>query len=128
MVPNKTEKEIITDVDQGQIQIKEVKDVINSLPNPGIHIDSVVHDVKMTINGKFFQEHLNLFYMTECIPLIKLYVLEYGTEAVAATIAFTTRRTEQFYADSPFYMFIRNERTKLVTFSAVIFDPTVTIE
>lgn len=65
--------------------------------------------------------------MTKCIRLIIIFVLEYGTEAVAATSAILARSAEQFYADSPFYMFIRNERTKLVTFSAVIFDPTVTI-
>ncbi|XP_026732687.1 leukocyte elastase inhibitor-like isoform X1 [Trichoplusia ni] len=102
LVANRTEEEIITDIDQGRIQTKGVSDMINGLPNPGLHIDSIVHDVKMTID-------------------------EYGTEAVAATSAILARSAEQFYADSPFYMFIRNERTKLVTFSAVIFDPTVTI-
>ncbi|KAF9791457.1 hypothetical protein SFRURICE_007474 [Spodoptera frugiperda] len=73
--------------------------ILDSLPNPGIHVDSIIHDVKLTIN-------------------------EFGTEAVAATSGTLTRSAENFYADSPFYFFIRNERTKLVTFSAVIFDPT----
>lgn len=73
--------------------------ILDSLPNPGIHVDSIIHDVKLTIN-------------------------EFGTEAVAATSGTLTRSAESFYADSPFYIFIRNERTKLVTFSAVIFDPT----
>ncbi|CAD0199755.1 unnamed protein product [Chrysodeixis includens] len=102
MVVNKTEEEIITSIDQGQIQTKGVTDLVNNLPNPGIHIDYIVHDVKMTIN-------------------------EYGTEAVAATGALLSRSAQRFYTDSPFYMFIRNEKTKLVTFSAVIFDPTVPV-
>lgn len=55
---------------------------------------------------------------------LKYNVSEFGTEAVAATSGTLTRSAENFYADSPFYFFIRNERTKLVTFSAVIFDPT----
>lgn len=29
-----------------------VKEVLDGLPNPGIHVDSVIHDVKLTINGK----------------------------------------------------------------------------
>lgn len=50
---------------------------------------------------------------------------EYGTEAVAATSAILARSAELFYTDTPFYIFIRNEKTRLVTFSAVIFDPTI---
>lgn len=52
LVANRTEEEIITDIDQGRIQTKGVSDMINGLPNPGLHIDSIVHDVKMTIDGK----------------------------------------------------------------------------
>lgn len=58
--------------------------------------------------------------------ILYLCCTEYGTEAVAASGAFLARSAEMFYADSPFYLFIRNERTKLVTFSAVVFDPTLT--
>lgn len=43
---------------------------------------------------------------------------------MAATAGVLARTAKLFYADSPFYMFIRNEQTKLVTFSAAIFDPT----
>ncbi|XP_063535319.1 serine protease inhibitor 28Dc-like [Cydia strobilella] len=79
---------------------QHVKDAVNGLPNPGVHVDTVLHEVKITIN-------------------------EYGTEAVAASGGFLSRTAEQFYVDSPFYMFIRDERTKLVTFSAAIFNPTL---
>lgn len=59
------------------------------------------------------------------LRLMRLFsITEYGTEAVAATSGILARSAEQFYADSPFYMFIRNEKTKLVTFSAAIYDPT----
>ncbi|KAJ8730878.1 hypothetical protein PYW08_002291 [Mythimna loreyi] len=98
-VVNKTEENIITRITNGEDESKGERNVLDNLPNPGIYVDSVLHDVKLTIN-------------------------EYGTEAVAATSAILARSAEQFYADSPFYVFIRNERTKLVTFSAVIFDPT----
>ncbi|KAJ2942615.1 hypothetical protein O0L34_g2081 [Tuta absoluta] len=80
-------------------ETKKLRDTLDRLPNPGLHVDSVLHDVKMTIN-------------------------EYGTVAVAATGGFMSRTASLFYVESPFYMFIRNERTKLITFSAVIFDPT----
>ncbi|KAJ8721584.1 hypothetical protein PYW07_002359 [Mythimna separata] len=98
-VVNKTEEEIITKIRDGEVEPKGERNVLDDLPNPGIYVDSVLHDVKLTIN-------------------------EFGTEAVAATSGILARSAEQFYANSPFYIFIRNERTKLVTFSAVIFDPT----
>ncbi|CAB3223710.1 unnamed protein product [Arctia plantaginis] len=101
-IVNNTEEELITRSGT-KIEDKEsslIKDMLDSLPNPGIHVDSVTHEVKLTIN-------------------------EYGTEAVAATSAVLARSAELFYADTPFYIFIRNEKTHLVTFSAVIFDPTI---
>ncbi|KOB65875.1 Uncharacterized protein OBRU01_22596 [Operophtera brumata] len=98
-VPNKTEVDIISRINDEDEDSKGLKELLKSLPNPGMHVDSVLHDVKLTIN-------------------------EYGTEAVAATAGVLARTAKLFYADSPFYMFIRNEKTKLVTFSAAIFDPT----
>lgn len=74
-------------------------DALSKLPNPGVHIDSIIHEVQITMD-------------------------EYGTEAGAVAAGTLKRTAELFYADSPFYFFIRNERTKLVTFSAAIFDPT----
>lgn len=53
-VINKTEEELITKIKQGKIEAKGVADILNNLPNPGIHINSIMHDVKMTINGKCF--------------------------------------------------------------------------
>ncbi|XP_073949386.1 plasminogen activator inhibitor 1-like [Choristoneura fumiferana] len=93
------ENDLIAKIRSGD-RPKEIKDEVNSLPNPGVYVETVLHDVKIAIN-------------------------EYGTEAVAATSGILARSAEQFYADSPFYMFIRNEKTMLVTFSAVIFNPTV---
>ncbi|CAH2233035.1 jg721 [Pararge aegeria aegeria] len=96
---NKTEDELITRINNDEtLESKNLREIIDALPNPGVHVDKIIHDVKITIN-------------------------EYGTEAAAATGAFLARTAEQFYADSPFYLFIRNEKTKLVTFSAAIFDP-----
>ncbi|XP_034826998.1 serpin B8-like [Maniola hyperantus] len=96
---NKTEDELITRInDDETLETKNLREIIDALPNPGVYIDKIIHDVKITIN-------------------------EYGTEAVAATGAFLARTAEQFYVNSPFFMFIRNEKTKLVTFSAAIFDP-----
>ncbi|XP_075974928.1 serpin B8-like [Anticarsia gemmatalis] len=100
---NKTEEELISRVENingSKEESRGVKGMLDNLPNPGIHVDSVIHDVKLSIN-------------------------EYGTEAVAATSAILARSAEQFYANSPFYIFIRNSKTKLVTFSAAIFDPTI---
>ncbi|XP_026751889.1 serpin B8-like [Galleria mellonella] len=99
-VVNKTESELIGRINTGELEARGLKELVDELVNPGVHVDSVIHEVKMTVN-------------------------EFGTEAVAATSAVTTRSAELFYADSPFYLFIRNEKTKLVTFSAIIFNPNV---
>ncbi|OWR48286.1 serine protease inhibitor 13 precursor [Danaus plexippus plexippus] len=98
---NKTEEELLTRINDGDrlSGIKDLKSVIDALPNPGVYVDSILHDVRITID-------------------------EYGTEAVAATSGILARTAETFYANTPFYMFIRNEKTKLVTFSAVVYDPT----
>ncbi|CAK1540437.1 unnamed protein product [Leptosia nina] len=98
MVVNKTENEVLSRINAGDLEERSFKEIVNSLPNPGVYVDSILHDVKITID-------------------------EYGTEAVAATSGILARSAELFYADTPFFMFIRNEKTKLVTFSAAIFDP-----
>ncbi|XP_046962147.1 plasminogen activator inhibitor 1-like [Vanessa cardui] len=96
---NKTENELIARINESKDLDQNLRNIIDDLPNPGVYVDSILHDVRITID-------------------------EYGTEAVAATSGILGRSAEMFYADSPFYMFIRNDKTKLVTFSAVIFDPT----
>ncbi|XP_068632478.1 leukocyte elastase inhibitor-like [Battus philenor] len=97
---NKTEEDLITKISDGDMDGGSLKRVLNSLINPGVYVDSVLHKVKMKID-------------------------EYGTEAVAATSGILARSSEQFYADSPFFMFIRNEKTKLITFSAVVNNPII---
>ncbi|XP_063822453.1 plasminogen activator inhibitor 1-like [Ostrinia nubilalis] len=99
-VANTNEEELISRINTGEGEARTLKDMVNGFVNPSVHVDSVMHEVKMTID-------------------------EYGTEAVAATSAVMARTAETFYADSPFYLFIRNEKTKLVTFSAIVFDPTI---
>ncbi|XP_013142889.1 PREDICTED: plasminogen activator inhibitor 1 [Papilio polytes] len=99
-VANRTVDEILTRINEGNVKERRVKNIVNNLMNPGVYVDSVMHEVKIKID-------------------------EYGTEAVAATSSILARTAEQFYADSPFFMFIRNEKTKLITFSALVFDPTV---
>ncbi|XP_072938728.1 plasminogen activator inhibitor 1-like [Epargyreus clarus] len=97
---NDTDDELIQRINDGdKNDAAEIQRIINGLPNPRIYVDTVVHSVKMTID-------------------------EYGTEASSATGAFLARSVQMFYLDSPFYMFIRNEKTKLVTFSAVILNPS----
>ncbi|XP_045495104.1 leukocyte elastase inhibitor-like [Colias croceus] len=99
-VENKTETKLLSRINTDDEETsRSFKEMVNGLPNPGVFVDTILHDVKIKID-------------------------EYGTEAVAASGGILARTAEQFYADSPFYIFIRNERTKLVTFSAVVFDPT----
>ncbi|XP_049868515.1 plasminogen activator inhibitor 1-like isoform X2 [Pectinophora gossypiella] len=99
VIEKKKEVELVSRIYTGDEELDVIKEAINKLPNPGVHVDTVLHEVKMTVN-------------------------EYGTMAVAVTSGTLARTAQMFYADSPFYMFIRNEKTKLVTFSAIIFDPT----
>lgn len=46
---NKTENEIITSAKKLE---PSIRDVIDNLPNPGIHVDSIIHDVRIKIDGK----------------------------------------------------------------------------
>ncbi|XP_013183066.1 serine protease inhibitor 28Dc [Amyelois transitella] len=98
---NKSEIDVLSRMGSDDRESMEYKELIDRLPNPGIHIDSIIQKVKINID-------------------------EHGTEATSATAGIMSRTAELFYADSPFFMFIRNERTRLVTFSAVIYDPTQT--
>ena len=51
-VVNKTEDEIITRLRDGEEgESKAERNILDSLPNPGIYVDSILHDVKITING-----------------------------------------------------------------------------
>ncbi|XP_048480349.1 plasminogen activator inhibitor 1-like [Plutella xylostella] len=79
-----------------------LKEQLNKLPNPGVYVDTVMHEVEMAID-------------------------EYGTEAVAVTAGIVARTANLFFADSPFLFFIKNELTGLVTFSSAIFDPTMAV-
>lgn len=50
-VVNKTEEEIITRIRDGEDEARGERNILDNLPNPGIHVDSILHDVKITING-----------------------------------------------------------------------------
>lgn len=50
-VVNKTEEELITKIREGEVEPKKKRNVLDSLPNPGIHVDTILHDVKLSING-----------------------------------------------------------------------------
>lgn len=53
---NNTEEELVTrigDDTEDKAQSRMVKDMLDNLPNPGIHVDSVTHEVKLTINGRY---------------------------------------------------------------------------
>lgn len=52
---NKTEEELITRInDDETLETKNLREIIDALPNPGVHIDKIIHDVKITINGKWY--------------------------------------------------------------------------
>lgn len=36
-------------------------DALSTLPNPGIHVDSIIHEVQININGKLFVIYLESF-------------------------------------------------------------------
>lgn len=56
-VTNKTEVDIISRINDYEGEdSKGLKELLNSLPNPGMHVDSVLHDVKLTINGKLIKK------------------------------------------------------------------------
>ncbi|GBP62130.1 Serine protease inhibitor 28Dc [Eumeta japonica] len=96
---NETEDTVLTRLAKAELNSDQVRDTVNSLPNPGLYVDSILHQVDLNVD-------------------------EYGTEAVAATAGILARSSERFIADSPFCFFIRNDRTKLVSFGAAVFDPT----
>lgn len=52
---NKTDEELLIRIseDLDPIARDDLKTRLRSLPNPGIHVDSILHEVEMNINGKF---------------------------------------------------------------------------
>lgn len=52
VIPNKTEEELITRINQGDGEERGLRELVDSLPNPGVYVDSVLHDVKITVNGE----------------------------------------------------------------------------
>lgn len=44
------EEDVIAKIRSGD-RPKEIKDAVNDLPNPGVYVDTVLHDVKITIDG-----------------------------------------------------------------------------
>lgn len=54
---NNTQNEIISRLaEEEDIQKWRNINILNSLPNPGIYVDTVLHDVKLTINGKSYSD------------------------------------------------------------------------
>lgn len=51
---DKKENEVVIRSRFGHEQSRMLKDALNSLPNPGVYVDSVLHNVKITVNGKSY--------------------------------------------------------------------------
>lgn len=50
---NKTENELISRINSGDFEeSRSLRKIVDSLPNPGVYVDTVIHDVKLTIDGK----------------------------------------------------------------------------
>lgn len=52
-IVNKTEEELITRINSRHEKSSGLKEQLNELPNPGVFVNSVLHNVKMTVNGMF---------------------------------------------------------------------------
>lgn len=65
-VNNKTDEDILTlrfnDASEPEgliskfndaVELKNLRALIDALPNPGVHIDKIIHNVKITINGEY---------------------------------------------------------------------------
>lgn len=53
-IVNKTEEELITRINSRDEESSGLKEQLNRLPNPGVFVNSVLHNVKMTVNGMMF--------------------------------------------------------------------------
>lgn len=53
-IVNKTEEELITRINNRDEESSGLKEQLNRLPNPGVFVNSVLHSVKMTVNGMTF--------------------------------------------------------------------------
>lgn len=51
---NKTEDELITRINSRDEESSGLKEQLNRLPNPGVFVNTVLHNVKMTVNGMTF--------------------------------------------------------------------------
>lgn len=53
-IVNKTEEELITRINSRDEGSSGLKEQLNRLPNPGVFVNTVLHNVKMTVNGMTF--------------------------------------------------------------------------
>lgn len=53
-IVNKTEEELITRINSRDEESSGLKEQLNRLPNPGVFVNTVLHNVKMTVNGMTF--------------------------------------------------------------------------
>lgn len=52
-IVNNNEEELITRINSRNEKSAGLKEQLNRLPNPGVFVNSVLHNVKMTINGMY---------------------------------------------------------------------------
>lgn len=54
------EDELISRINAGEGEARSLKDKVNRFANPGVHVDSVIHEVKITIDGESFNTHTSI--------------------------------------------------------------------
>jgi hypothetical protein len=50
---NDTEDNFITRMNSRDVEPRSLREIVDRLANPGVHVDSVMHEVKMTIDGEY---------------------------------------------------------------------------
>lgn len=49
-----SEDDLLTRIASGEGEAKTLKNLVDKFTNPGVHVDSVMHEVKMTVDGMIF--------------------------------------------------------------------------
>lgn len=60
------EEELISRINAGDGEARTLKDMVNRFANPAVHVDSVMHEVKMTIDGECFNTRIDCLIHMLC--------------------------------------------------------------
>lgn len=74
---NKIEDELISRINDGTVEGRSLNSIVNGLMNPGVYVDSVIHQVRIEIDGECY---MYIDYNTDALRFIDWETLVANTK------------------------------------------------